>query len=64
MSDLPVLDHYNYPSMNRRDLMSLSKISSSDEKLRNVKNRINTNRDYSQNLMTADISGITHLIKV
>lgn len=62
MSELSGIDHYNYPPLNRRDLMSLSKITSRDEIFRNVKNRINTNRDYSQNLMTADISGTIKLI--
>ena len=48
---------YNYQSLNRKDLMNLSKITSRDENIRNIKNRINTNREFSNNLNTADIYG-------
>ena len=64
MSDLSALDHYNYPPLNRKDLMNLSKITERDEKIHNIKNRITTKRDYSQNLMTSDICGIIFLQKV
>lgn len=58
MSDLQGNDHYDYPSLNRKDLMNLSKITSRDENQKNIKNRITTKRDYSNNLYTGDITGI------
>ena len=64
MSQLPAIDPYNYPSLNRKDLMNLSKITARDENIKNIKNRINTKRQISQNLLTTDIEGFIYLIKV
>jgi len=54
-------DPYDYPSLQRKDLMSLSKISNNDEKIRKFKCGINTDRDYSYNLFNMDIIGMYSL---
>ncbi len=48
---------YNYPALNRRDLMSLSTINNADAPVRKFK-CINTRRDWSTNLYNLDIEGI------
>jgi len=57
MSETGGINPFNYPSLNRKDLMNLSKITSRDENIRKIKNRINTKREYSNNLETSDLSG-------
>lgn len=47
---------FNYRSLNRKDLMSLSTISNNDMKLRKFK-AIDTQRDWSTNLYNLDIEG-------
>jgi hypothetical protein len=47
---------YNYQSLNRRDLMSLSTIQNRDAPIRNFKG-IDTRRDWSTNLYNLDIAG-------
>jgi len=51
-------DPFDYPSANRKDLMSLSKINSNDERIRKFKCGLNTERDYSYNLFNMDIIGM------
>lgn len=48
-------NHFNYPSLNRKDLMSLKTISERDEKIRKFKGGLNTNRNYSYNLFNVDL---------
>ena len=48
------VDDYNYPSLNRKDLMSLSTITNKDFPIRKFK-CINTKRDWSVNLYNLDI---------
>jgi hypothetical protein len=48
---------YNYPTLNRKDLMSLSTINNNDANIRKFK-CINTKRDWSANLYNLDIEGI------
>ena len=55
-------DLYNYHSLNRKDLMQLSKISPTDEKFNNLKG-LTTNREYSQNLINIDIEGFKNILK-
>ena len=55
------VDPYDYPTLQRADLMSLSKISSFDERCRKIKGGLETNRDYSYNLFNMDIVGIKKL---
>lgn len=45
---------YNWPTLNRKDLMSLSTINQTDAKFRQFK-KIDTNRDWSTNLCSFDI---------
>ena len=47
---------FEYPSLNRKDLMSLSTIKNNDFPLRKFK-QMNTNRDWSLNLYNLDIEG-------
>jgi hypothetical protein len=49
-------DPYNYPSLNRTDLMSLSSISKQDTNQTTTK-RFTSNRLFSMNLETRDIDG-------
>ena len=48
-------DHFNYPTLNRKDTMSLQTISERDEKIRKFKGGLNTNRNYSYNLFNVDL---------
>ena len=45
---------FNYPSLNRKDLMYLDSINSRDFPIKKI-NRINSNRDWSTNLYNLDI---------
>ena len=47
-------DDYNYPSLGRKDLMSLSTLTNRDFPIRKI-NKINTKRDWSVNLYNLDI---------
>ena len=47
---------YNFKSLNRKDLMSLSSIGNEDTRLKRFK-QIDTNRDWSTNLYNLDIEG-------
>jgi hypothetical protein len=51
-------DPFDYHKLNRKDLMSLSKISNEDERIRKFKGGLNSERDYSYNLFNMDIIGI------
>ena len=53
-----IADPFDYPTLKRKDLMSLSKISNNDEKIRKFKGGVNTLRDFSYNLFNMDIIGI------
>jgi hypothetical protein len=50
-------DPYNYKSLNRKDLMSLSTITSADVKMKKIKG-LETGRDYNNILNSRDIEGI------
>jgi hypothetical protein len=45
---------FNWPILNRKDLMSLSTINNNDTKFRQFK-KIETKRDWSTNLVNFDI---------
>ena len=47
---------FNYPSLNRKDLMYLSTLTNNDFKIRKFK-QLNTNRNWSINLYNLDIEG-------
>ena len=47
-------NHFNHPSLNKKDTMYLNVINDADEKIRKFKS-INTNRDFSYNLFNLDI---------
>lgn len=47
---------YNYRSLNRQDLMSLSKINNNDNTIKKFK-QLDTNRDWSLNMYNLDIPG-------
>ena len=47
-------NHFNHPSLNKKDTMYLNDINDADEKIRKFKS-INTNRDFSYNLFNLDI---------
>jgi len=53
-----IADPFDYRTLKRKDLMSLSTISTNDEKFRKFKGGVNTFRDYSYNLFNMDIIGI------
>ena len=48
---------YNWPALNRKDLMSLSTINQNDAKIRKFK-QIETKRDWSTNICNFDIESI------
>lgn len=48
-------DHFNYPTLCRKDLMSLSTITAEDERLRKFKGGLDSKRDYSYNLFNVDL---------
>lgn len=50
-------DPYNWKSLQRKDLMSLSGINPVDERKRKFKGGVDTYRDYSYNLFNMDIIG-------
>lgn len=50
-------DPYNYPSLNRQDLMSLSTINARKDNTNTSTKRFSTGRLVSTNLDTADITG-------
>jgi hypothetical protein len=50
-------DPFDHRKLQRKDLMSLSKISANDEKIQRFKGGLNSERDYSYNLFNMDIIG-------
>jgi hypothetical protein len=56
ITDIGMNPDYNYSSLNRKDLMSLSTINNNDVTLRKFK-QIDTKRDWSANLYNLDIEG-------
>lgn len=56
MTEIKRLDDYNYPPMNRGDLMKNKPLNSSDFRIRKFK-QIDTNRNYSFNNYALDIEG-------
>lgn len=50
-------DPYNYPAMNRQDLMSLSSINCHKDNMSTSTKRFTTVRNTSTNLNTSDIEG-------
>ena len=47
-------DDFNYPSLNRKDLMNLDTIKEKDFPIKKI-NQINSKRDWSKNLYNLDI---------
>lgn len=54
---MSICEDYNYRSLNRNDLMSLSNINENDMKIKKFK-QLDTRRDWSINLYNMDIPGI------
>jgi len=54
---------YNWPTLNRKDLMSLSNINQNDAKFRKFK-QLDTNRDWSTNLCSFDIESNFEIITI
>jgi hypothetical protein len=59
---MAIVEDYNYRSLNRNDLMSLSSINENDMKIKKFK-QLDTKRDYSINLYNMDIPGNNIYIK-
>lgn len=53
---MSICEDYNYRSLNRKDLMSLSSVNESDMKIKKFK-QLDTKRDWSINLYNMDIPG-------
>jgi hypothetical protein len=53
---MSIVEDYNYRSLNRKDLMSLSSINENDMKIKKFK-QLDTRRDWSINLYNMDIPG-------
>jgi hypothetical protein len=53
---MSISEDYNYRSLNRKDLMSLSNVNENDMKIKKFK-QLETNRDWSINLYNMDIPG-------
>jgi hypothetical protein len=58
---MALVEDYNYRSLNRVDLMSLSGVNENDMKIKKFK-KLDTKRDWSINLYNMDIPGKNHLI--
>lgn len=54
---MALVEDYNYRSLNRCDLMSLSSVNENDMKIKKFK-KLDTKRDWSINLYNMDIPGI------
>jgi hypothetical protein len=53
---MAIVEDYNFRSLGRNDLMSLSAINENDMKIKKFK-QLDTKRDYSINLYNMDIPG-------
>lgn len=53
---MALVEDYNYRSLNRSDLMSLSSINDNDMRIKKFK-KLDTKRDWSINLYNMDIPG-------
>lgn len=53
---MSLVEDYNYRSLNRTDLMSLSSINETDMRMKKFK-QLDTKRDWSINLYNMDIAG-------
>lgn len=60
---MSICEDYNYRSLNRKDLMSLSSINDNDLKVKKFK-QLETKRDWSINLYNMDIPGNKNLFKL
>lgn len=54
---MSICEDYNYRSLNRKDLMSLSTVNEGDMRIKRFK-QLDTKRDWSINLYNMDIPGI------
>ena len=54
---MALVEDYNYRSLNRNDLMSLSVVNEADMKIKKFK-QLDSKRDWSINLYNMDIPGI------
>ena len=52
------MDAFNYPTLNRKDLMNLSTITREKDGVRNTTKNFITKRTCSYNLYTHDIEGM------
>ena len=59
---MAICEDYNYRSLNRNDLMSLSNIHENDLNIKKFK-QLDTRRDWSINLYNMDIPGINQFKK-
>lgn len=57
---MAIVEDYNYRSLNRKDLMSLSTINNNDLNIKKFK-QLDTKRDWSINLYNMDIPGMPSL---
>lgn len=57
-----MVDPYNYPALNRKDLMSLSTIDPNKDDQKTTAKYFITKRNETQNLNTMDIEGIIMLM--
>ena len=53
---MALVEDYNYRSLERKDLMSLSSVNPQDMKIKKFK-KLDTKRDWSINLYNMDIPG-------
>jgi len=59
----PKADPFNYPALQRNDLMSLSTINQFKDGMNTSTKRFQTGRDFSMSLNTRDIDGKLSIIK-
>jgi len=55
---MEIRDPYNYPSLNRKDLMYLSTINQQRDEQKTTTKKFITDRNISYNLYNLDINGI------
>ncbi len=60
---MSISEDYNYRSLNRRDLMSLSTVNENDMRIKKFK-QLDTKRDWSINVYNMDIPGIYLLLSI
>jgi len=58
---MSLVEDYNYRSLNRSDLMSLSSINESDMRIKKFK-QLDTKRDWSISLYNMDIPGMYKIL--